>query len=277
MRSFFICPVCGAALEREERRYICPAGHSFDRAKEGYCNLLPVNRKHSKDPGDDKGMAAARGAFLSKGYYEPLRRELCRLAVSMTGDAPAVLDTGCGEGYYTSGIYRALLAGGKAPRMAGTDISKFTLRRAVKREKEVEFAVASSYHLPVAAESVDLIVNCFSPMAAEEFRRVLKKGGGLLYVVPSEKHLWELKEILYDRPYVNEVKEVPYEGFEPVEVRHVEEVIHLPCREDIGALFQMTPYFWNTPREGVRRLEEREELTCRISFDIHVFRKGGNN
>ena len=47
MRSLFICPVCAAALQREERRYICPAGHSFDRAKEGYCNLLPVNRKHS--------------------------------------------------------------------------------------------------------------------------------------------------------------------------------------------------------------------------------------
>lgn len=71
MRSLFICPVCAAALQREERRYICPAGHSFDRAKEGYCNLLPVNRKHSKAPGDDKAMAAARSVFLGKGYYGP--------------------------------------------------------------------------------------------------------------------------------------------------------------------------------------------------------------
>lgn len=276
MKSLFVCPVCAEALQREERRYICPAGHSFDRAKEGYCNLLPVNRKHSKEPGDDKGMAAARERFLSKGYYEPLRRELCRLAVDRTGDAPTVLDAGCGEGYYTSGIYRALRESGKTPRMAGTDISKFILRRAAKREKDVEFAVASSYHLPMAARSADLILNCFSPMAAEEFHRVLKEGGGLLYVVPSEKHLWELKEILYDHPYINEVKQVPYEGFDEVEVRHVEEVIHLPCGEDILALFQMTPYFWNTPREGVRRLEQQETLTCRISFDIHVFRKSGN-
>ena len=187
-----------------------------------------------------------------------------------------MLDAGCGEGYYTSGIYRALRESGKTPRMAGTDISKFILRRAAKREKDVEFAVASSYHLPMAARSADLILNCFSPMAAEEFHRVLKEGGGLLYVVPSEKHLWELKEILYDRPYINEVKQVPYEGFDEVEVRHVEDVIHLPCGADILALFQMTPYFWNTPREGVRRLEQQETLTCRISFDIHVFRKSGN-
>ena len=161
--------------------------------------------------------------------------------------------------------------------MAGTDISKFILRRAAKREKDIEFAVASSYRLPMAAGSADLIINCFSPMAAEEFRRVLRSGGGLLYVVPSEKHLWELKEILYHHPYINEVKQVPYEGFDEVEVRHVEEVIHLPCGEDILALFQMTPYFWNTPRDGIRRLEELTQLDCRISFDIHIFRKSGRN
>ena len=180
MRSLFICPVCAAALQREERRYICPAGHSFDRAKEGYCNLLPVNRKHSKAPGDDKAMAAARSVFLGKGYYAPLREALCALAVSMTGEAPTVLDAGCGEGYYTDGIYRALQDAGKAPQMAGTDISKFILRRAAKRVRDIEFAVASSYRLPMAAESADLIINCFSPMAAEEFRRVLRSGGGLL-------------------------------------------------------------------------------------------------
>lgn len=96
MKSLFVCPLCGKALTRTEKSCVCPAGHSFDLAKEGYCHLLPANRKHSKMPGDDKDMAAARSAFLSKGYYAPLREELCRLAVSMTGNAPTVLDAGCG-------------------------------------------------------------------------------------------------------------------------------------------------------------------------------------
>ena len=273
MMSLFVCPLCGRPLTRAEKSCTCPGGHNFDLAREGYCNLLPVNQKHSKAPGDDQAMAAARSAFLSKGYYAPLQEALCALAVSMTGEAPTVLDAGCGEGYYTGGIYRALLQAGKAPRMAGTDISKFILRRAARREKGVEFAVASSYHLPAAAGSVDLLINCFSPMAAEEFRRILRPGGGLLYVVPSEKHLWELKEVLYDRPYPNEVKTVAYAGFTGPDVRHVEGMIHLPCPEDIQALFQMTPYCWNTPRDGVRRMEELTELDCRISFDIHCFRR----
>lgn len=273
MSSLFVCPLCGKPLARTERSYFCPDGHSFDRAREGYCHLLPVNRMHSKAPGDDRDMAAARAEFLSKGYYAPLREALCELAASMTGDAPAVLDAGCGEGYYTSGIYRALLSAGKDVRMAGTDISKFILRRAARREKDAEFAVASSYRLPVAAGSIDLLVNCFSPLALEEFRRVLKPGGAFLYVVPSAMHLWEMKEILYDKPYPNEVKETPYEGFDYAEIRHVEGEIVLPCQEDIQALFGMTPYCWKTPKAGRARLAALDELRCRISFDIHAYRR----
>lgn len=155
--------------------------------------------------------------------------------------------------------------------MAGTDISKAILRRAAKREKDVEFAVASSYHLPVADGAVDLLVNCFSPLAIEEFRRVLSPGGAFVYVVPSEKHLWELKQVLYDRPYPNQVKQTPYPGFSYREIRHVESVIHLPCQEDIHALFQMTPYYWKTPRSGAERLATLTALDVTISFDIHVF------
>lgn len=275
MTSLFVCPLCSAALTRDERAYRCPAGHSFDIAREGYTHLLPANRKHSKAPGDDKAMAAARSAFLGKGYYAPLREAICELGVSLTGDRPAVLDSGCGEGYYTAGLYQALLDAGKSPVMAGIDISKFILRLAAKREKRVEFAVASSYHLPVADASIDLLLNCFSPLALDEFRRVLRPGGVFLYVVPSAMHLWEMKQVLYEKPYPNEVKQTPYEGFRYVTIRHVEQTIHLDCPADIQALFGMTPYCWKTPREGVERLRTLEMLDCRISFDIHAFiRKG---
>ena len=170
-------------------------------------------------------------------------------------------------------LAQALRRAGRSVTLAGTDISKAILRRAAKREKDAEFAVASSYHLPVADGSVDLLLNCFSPLAIEEFHRVLRPGGVFVYVVPSEKHLWELKQVLYDRPYPNEVKQTPYPGFSYQEIRHVEAVIHLPCQEDIHALFQMTPYYWKTPRAGAERLAALTTLDVTISFDIHVFRR----
>ena len=159
--------------------------------------------------------------------------------------------------------------------MAGIDISKFILRLAAKREKRVEFAVASSYHLPVADASIDLLLNCFSPLALDEFRRVLRPGGAFLYVVPSAMHLWEMKQVLYDHPYPNEVKETPYEGFRYVAIRHVEDVIHLDSPADIQALFGMTPYCWKTPKSGVEKLCKLDTLDCRIAFDVHVFQREG--
>ena len=212
-------------------------------------------------------------AIADERHYAPLRDAVAAAAAEFTAGDADVLDAGCGEGYYPSAVYRALRDAGKAPCMAGTDISKAILRRAAKREKDVEFAVASSYHLPVADRSIDLLLNCFSPLALEEFRRALRTGGTFLYVVPSEKHLWELKQVLYDHPYPNEVKETPYEGFSYAEIRHVEDRIRVLGQEDIHALFQMTPYYWKTPKSGCQRLAALEELAVTISFDIHVFRR----
>lgn len=273
MKSLFRCPICGAPLTREERSYLCPNRHSYDLSKEGYTHLLPANQKHSAAPGDDKLMAAARRDFLSKGYYAPLLNTLSCQILSLSGENPVILDNGCGEGYYTSGICRALREAGKNPRVAGIDISKFILRYAAKRDKTIEFAVASSYHLPVADESVDILLNCFSPLALEEFRRVLRPGGYFLYVVPAADHLWEMKEVLYDRPYPNEEKETPYEGFAYQTIVPVEDTITLENQADIQALFGMTPYAWKTPRAGKERLAALDSLTCRISFRIHIFQK----
>ena len=66
------CPVCGAPLVLGEKVYLCPQGHSFDVARQGYCNLLPVTKKHSKSPGDTKEQVQARRAFLSGGFYRPI-------------------------------------------------------------------------------------------------------------------------------------------------------------------------------------------------------------
>lgn len=271
--SQFCCPLCAAPLSETDTGLQCPNRHTFDRAKEGYVHLLPANQKHSKAPGDDKGMVAARRAFLDKGWYQPLRDALCRLSVELTGDAPAVLDAGCGEGYYTAGIRDALQSAGKSPRIAGIDISKFSLQKAAKKYPGIEFAVASAYRLPVPEASVDLLLNVFSPLALEEFRRVLKPGGVFLYVVPAANHLWELKEVLYDHPYPNEEKETPYDGFTYKTILPVTYTVHLPTQEDIRALFQMTPYYWKTSQDGAARLECLTELDCKVDFRIHVFHR----
>ena len=168
---------------------------------------------------------------------------------------------------------RALERAGHRPRAAGIDISKYALRRAAKRLPEGEFAVASAYRLPLADASADLLTNVFSPLSAEEFARVLRPGGTFLYVVPSARHLWEMKAVLYDRPYENPVRRESYPGFVWQGVEQVRYSLSLTDPADITALFHMTPYAWKTPKSGVQRLAGLDRLDTQAGFDIHCYQK----
>lgn len=269
MESLFACPICGRPLEREACGYACPSGHRFDLAREGYVNLLPANFKHSKAPGDDKEMAQARTRFLDGGWYSPLRETLCRLLDLYTGPSPALLDAGCGEGWYTAALAQVIF--GKGGRAAGVDLSRPSVKKAARRCPTAEIAVASVYRLPVADASADAVVNCFSPLAAEEFRRVVRPGGCFLYVVPGPRHLWELKQVLYDCPYENPVKEETYPGFSYLGLEPVETSFTLPDAQSIRDLFCMTPYYWKTPKAGAERLAALDTLSVTAQFRIHCF------
>ena len=65
----------------------------------------------------------------------------------------------------------------------------------------MQWAVASSFAIPVADAAADCLVDIFSPAAAREFARVVKPGGAFVFAVPGPRHLYGLKEVLYERPY----------------------------------------------------------------------------
>lgn len=262
------CPVCGKPLNRTENVYTCAGRHSYDIARSGYVHLLPSNRMNTKLPGDNKQMVQARTHFLNKGYYAPLADALCEILSDSCGAAVEILDAGCGEGYYTAAAAQYL---GERAHFTGIDISKNALEAAAKRTKTAEFAVGSLFHLPVMKASCDVLMTLFAPYCGEEFIRVLKKGGRMLRVIPGERHLWELKQALYDEPYLNEVKDYALDGFAFFEKREVKGRIFLPDNEDIMNLFSMTPYYYKTSQEGTKRAQELTALETQISFEILLY------
>ena len=274
MMEVFRCPLCRTKLLKNERALKCEHGHSFDISAEGYVHLLPANKMNSKIPGDSKEMASSRSAFLDKGYYEPLLLELERTVLELSeNEEPAMLDCGCGEGYYTANIAKELKNRFPKAKIAGFDISRPSVRRAAKRTKEVDFAVASVFDIPVSDESFDILLNVFSPLSIDEYKRVLKDGGYYIYVVPAARHLWQLKAAIYDTPYENREEDIPYEGFEHVETRKVRYETLIKTKEDIFALFQMTPYYWKTSAKGAEKLSAYESLLTEVAFDIHIYKK----
>ena len=273
----FSCPVCGQPLSLDGNSFRCPSGHSFDRARSGYVNLLPPDGKHAKLPGDNRQMVNARREFLEKGFYRPMADALCHELVRELESKKdlTLLDAGCGEGYYTRLVYDALTSAGISTQLLGLDISKFAAEKAAKRfrtEEPVQIGAASIFHMPVADESCDVVITLFAPFCREEFLRVLKKGGLFAMVIPGARHLFGLKQAVYDQPYLNEVQEYPIEGLTFLRSVPVEDTITLHDGE-IMDLFMMTPYYYKTSAEGQQRAADLTELTTETSFEILLYRK----
>lgn len=278
MKSFehLICPVCHKPLSANTKSLSCESSHSFDVAGKGYVNLLLSQDKNSKDPGDNKDMAKARKRFLDKGYYDPLSNGLCDLFSQkpiLSVDDPVLLDAGCGDGYYTNNISKSLLDTSISCSIYGIDISKEAIRLASGRSKEICFIVASLFKIPLMTEKSDFILNAFAPSNDSEFNRVLKDDGNLVTVIPGKRHLYQLKSVLYDKPYENDEKEPDLPSFRLEEQVRINGFIEINSREDIADLLTMTPYYWRTPSEGIDRLNMLDKLDTEIEFIIGVHKK----
>lgn len=277
-KSIFICPVCRGEMERDERVYCCGKGHCFDISAKGYVNLLPANAKHSADPGDNKMMVSARADFLNKGYYSHLA-EAVEGAVRKYYNGGLLLDSGCGEGYYTERVCRAVWGDEKSSvcAFAGVDISKNACARAARRFTKAdipcETAAASVFDLPVGDGAVSLLMTMFAPLCREEFERVIMPGGALIMAIPGAGHLMSFKEKIYDEAYENVVGDYGLSGFEMLEVSRVSREIFLDDQEDIRSLFAMTPYYYKTGREGHARVEALESLSTNAEFEVIVYKR----
>ena len=268
------CPVCQGPLLLAGPVLRCPARHSFDLAKEGYANLLPLQKKHAADPGDGKAMVRARHAFLQAGWYAPFAAALAALCAKYApqGRPARIVDAGCGEGSYDAAVCHALTAAGTTPELIGFDLAREAVRLAAKALPQAAFAVGGSFCAPVRDGWADLLLNVFSPFALDEFLRMLRPGGTLVYAVPTARHLYGLKQVLYDTPYENSVKDTEYPGFAFLEAQTVIDTITLPGAE-LQNLFAMTPYYWNTPADGAARLAACGALTTEIGFRFLVYQK----
>ena len=257
--SKFICPICGGNLFKTENALKCLKSHSFDISKQGYVNLLMSGS--SGRHGDDKLMVAARRSFLEKGYYSPLRDAICKII----GSGHRVLDSGCGEGYYTSAF-------AENNEVCGIDISKEALKFSAKKCSNSEFAVASINAIPLAQNSVDVITNIFAPVSLTEFSRVLTKDGRYITAIPMENHLFSLKKEVYEKPYLNPAPITDLEGFELIGTKEVKYNFKLENNADICSLFMMTLYYYKTSREDQTKLTEISSLTVEAEFLIAEYR-----
>lgn len=268
----FICPKCHLPLVTGEGgAAVCAAGHSYDRARAGYYNLLLGAGGGTH--GDNRDMVEARRAFLSGGYYRPLAEEIASLALKYCPAGGLVLDAGCGEGYYTDTVERALLCRDGISRVMAFDISKDAVRAVARKNNRISLAVGGSYSMPVADGALELVLNTFSPLALSEVTRVLKRGGVFIFVYPAEEHLFELKAAIYDTPYKNTPEDTHLSGLTHVETKRLTFKMTFDSEDAIRNLFMMTPYAYRTSEKGRARVLNLNRLDCTADFYIGIYKK----
>ncbi len=265
-----ICPLDKQPLQLNERTWCCDNGHSFDIAKQGYVNLLPVQNKRSKDPGDSKAMVQARREYLNKGYYQPLAQALADTVLAM--GSQALLDAGCGEGYYLRYLVEQAEQQGAELSVAALDISKWAVQAAAKQDKRLSWMVASNNAIPLANNSVDTILCVFGFPVEAEFKRVLKPGGRLIMVDPASEHLIELKRIIY--PEIKAKSEhlpVSEKGWVLSSEERISFKVELPDTEAVHDLLTMTPHLYRASKEGREKAEKLQRLAITADVWVRVF------
>lgn len=191
------CSQCATetGLELDERTLRCPLGHTFDVARQGYVSLLTGHP--APVPGDTAAMVAARDSFLAGGHFAAITAALttrltvlaARPGALSVGAAGCVLDLGAGTGHYLAAALEAL------PGWVGiaADISGYALRRAARAHSRAGAVRCDAWRpLPLKTGAVDVVLNVFAPRNGAELNRVLKPGGVVLVVTPTDRHLREL-------------------------------------------------------------------------------------
>ena len=255
---------------KTEKTYLCQNGHSFDIAKQGYVNLLMSGGKGRH--GDDKLMVRARREFLDKGFYDKLSELICAVTAENLKDGGVIIDAGCGECKYTCDIDAGLKRAGINAEIFGIDISKQALIYAGRRTKDISLAVASTAALPFEDGAADVIINIFAPFQSGEFHRVLRDGGKVIRAYPLERHLMELKELIYDEPRENPPFDLYEDGFKVTDNRELRYDMWL-TQGDTENLFKMTPYYYKTGKKDQDKLMSIGDVKISAQFGVAVYTK----
>jgi 23S rRNA (guanine745-N1)-methyltransferase len=274
------CPVCGAPLgvRAGDAGLVCPAGHSFDRARQGQVTLLPPG--HVPPSGDSAAMVADRVAFLAAGHYAGVTRALAD-AVTAGDDGPpgALLDLGGGTGHHLAGVLDRL------PGAVGVvlDSSRYAARRAAGAHPRALAVVGDAWaRLPLRDAAVDRVLVVFAPRNGPETARVLRPGGRLVVVTPAADHLAELVEPL-GLLRVDPDKEARLAAtLEP----HLEPVSTAVHREEllldhaaVRALVGMGPHARHRSREELAQAVAGlpEPVTVTVAVRLGTYLRGGGD
>lgn len=202
------CPYGEPSLALDGPSLVCPAGHRFDVARQGYVSLL---RGRPPAAADTAQMVAARVEVVGGGHLAPLTTALVEAVVGAEHPADSggaagvgdrtgsvalpglVVDVGAGPGHHLAAVLEAT----GAPAGLALDSSKAASRRAARAHPRLGAVLADAWQpLPIRDAAAHVVLVVFAPRNLDEILRILTPGGRLVVVTPEPDHLGVLVERL---------------------------------------------------------------------------------
>ena len=90
---------------------------------------------------------------------------------------------------------------------------------------------------------------------------------------PGPRHLWDLKKVIYDTPYLNPQETLSSPDFELIDEQTLSYTIQLDTAQQIQDLFTMTPYYYKTSIQDKQKLEALSQLSTEVEFNLRTFQK----
>lgn len=256
------CPRCGEAFVLSGASLRCGGGHCYDLCAKGYVNLAPQHDQSREKY--DAALFESRSIVLESGFYAPVLDTIAGILRSRYGNAPfSLMDAGCGEGYYA----RNLAALFPAASVMGLDLSRDGIRAAARKPGQVLWLVADLKQLPLTDHGTDVVLDVLTPASYDAFRRVLKKDGELIKVIPDSDYLCEIrnafKSHLRQDSYSNQqVLEHLSKHAQILEQQQVRQTLPL-TPEQAQAFLHMTPMGFSVPEE-VRKSVQLDRITLHL-------------
>lgn len=272
MLAYLRCPHCGrGGLTSDDGVVRCPAGHSFDVARQGYVSLLGPHPPPG--PGDTAAMVEARERFLAAGHYGALAEAVASACAPSAGEGGCIVDLAAGTGYYLRTVVERSV---QRPGIA-LDLSKAAVRRAARAHPRIGAVVCDVWRpLPVRTGVATAVLSIFGPRNAAELSRILHPRGVCVVVTPTARHLAEVVDplgLLRVDPGKRERLRTQLAPHLRAHDHHrVELALRLP-HHTVEDLVAMGPSAWHHDRRTVaHRLASLDEpVAVTASFTVSVY------
>lgn len=257
----FSCPICQSDMHYQEGLE-CQHHHRFDLSKKG--SLYFLQRQFATDY--NQQMFQARRRMIERGLYQPV---LAKIGEYLPSHNYRLIDIGCGEGSFSNALLK------DEGVHIGFDLSKDGIQMATDYLQDNQwFCVADLTHLPFKDQSIDVILDLFSPSHYGEFKRVLQDDGYVIKGIPGQYYLKELRQAFYEgtdkEEYSNQaVKERFEKEMDVVATEHLyyEVPILEDWQEDVRL---MSPIHWSASDETLLNSDIK---TLTIDVELQIGKK----